>query len=84
LNRHQRKKEDRLFDILERTLAIQEQMLRIWSPPETGASTATDFRTFEDEYLLQNLKEAAKLGDEEAVAILSDATNLEVYLAQFR
>jgi hypothetical protein len=84
LNRHQRKERDRIYDILERVLAVQEQMLKLWTPPEAEPSSAVGFHTFEDAYLVQNLKEAAQFEDAEAKEILDDPSKLEAYLASFR
>lgn len=90
--RHQRKREDRLFSLMERVLAIQEQtlaaqnrLLEIWSGgPDASPSNATAFRTVEEDFLLENLKKAAEYEDDDAKAILEDPMRLEAYLAQFR
>jgi hypothetical protein len=86
VNRHERKQQDRLFSLLEQVLANQNRLLEVWlgSVGEASSTQALDERSFEDEYLVRNLQEAAALGDEEAQMHLSDQTSLRAYLAQFR
>lgn len=73
-----------MLALLERTVALNEQLLKLFTPPDSSHTTAHDFRSFEEDYLLENLKEAAKFEDPEAVAILEDPIKTEAYLAQFR
>lgn len=85
MNRHERKERAEILSLLKQVLATQQQLLQLWLGA-TGPvdSTAVSGRTFEEEYLLKNLKEAAEFEDAEAKAILADPTRLEAYLAQFR
>jgi hypothetical protein len=92
LKRHQRNREDRLLALMERVLSVQEQtlatqklLLQIWSTVPGAADTnAVDFRSFEEDYLLNNLRKAAEFEDPEAKEILEDPARIEAYLAQFR
>lgn len=73
-----------MLALLERTVALNEQMLKLFAPVAPEGTSAEPFRTYEEDYLLENLKKAAEYEDEEAKAILENPDSLEAYLAQFR
>jgi hypothetical protein len=85
VNRHERKREDRILALLEQVLVNQNKLLDLWlGQTETLPTEAPKERSYDDAYYLQHLQEAARYGYDDAEAILADANRLEAYLAQFR